>query len=404
MSRLTGVLPKLAFVLSLLFAAAGSVQARGFLPPVKYPVGMHPVDAAVADFNGDGKPDVAVANNTGNSISILFGNGDGTFVTGRTYPCRDPQALVAADLNRDGKVDLVAACQVRPGVGLLVFLNSSSGFLSPQGYGAYGLPSCLAVGDFDGDAIPDIVAAVGDAVSFVKGNGDGSFQPPQSFMAGVSIDGLAAADLNKDGKLDLVAADQLEGADVLLGNGDGTFAAPAYIFDGSQPLSVALGDLNRDGNLDLVLADLKDTVTLCLGNGDGTFQAPVTYTVGKEPRSVSLGDFNGDGVLDVAVVLARAGSITVMFGRGDGTFPLLTQFPAGGPDAICWRGVAADLNHDRVLDLVVVDENTASISILMNSGSTDGWPSLSRSVRRLGMLSRHISSRQSPGFAAFSVL
>jgi len=360
-----------AACLALVLVLSSLTQARGFLPPVNYPVGGNPYAAAVADFNGDGKLDLAVVNRSGNSISILFGTGDGTFVDAKTYPCRAAQEIVAADLNGDGKVDLVAACvTVRRDLDIVVFLNGASGFLPPQGYSAGFMPSCIAVADIDGDAIPDIIAAVGNAVSFLKGNGDGSFQSGQLFTAGGSIESLAVADLNKDGKLDLVAADVYFGMDVLLGNGDGTFASPIYFSDSSQPRSVAVGDFNRDGILDAVLADSVDTATVFLGNGDGTFQPGVIYTVGKVPRSVAVGDFNGDGALDAAVVVSGPGSVTVMYGRGDGTFPLLRQFLAGGPTGFSWFVAVADFNHDRALDLAVVNEAGASVSILMNSGGT----------------------------------
>jgi len=330
-------------------------------------VGINPHSVVTGDFNGDGRPDLAVANNTDNTVNVLFGRGDGTFANTKTYNvCRSPMAIATADLNGDGRPDLIAVCRSLPGKDLAVVLNSTAGFLPPKGYPDGGeTATSLAVADFDEDGIPDIVVGDSDFISFLKGNGDGSFQAPSVYSAGADVLSLAVGDFNNDGKLDIACADADIGADILLGNGDGTFQAPTYLSDGSKPLSITTGDFNHDGNADIVLADAANSASVFQGNGDSTFQPAVSYRVGKAPRSVAVGDFNGDGALDVAV--AVHGGVTVMYGRGDGTFPVLRQFAAHDAP---WSLAVGDFNHDRAMDLAVANDGSNDVSVLMNSGGT----------------------------------
>jgi len=364
----------LRVVVILLFLASSAVgDSRGrFLPAVSYRTGAGAFSVAVADLNGDGKPDLAVPNTFDNAVSILLGEGDGTFMHANIYrPCKGIFWLAAGDLNRDGRIDLVATCRTGRAKNIAVILNSASGFLPPQFYedGFTTGPNSVLVADFDEDGILDLM--VSDAeISFLKGNGDGSFQPAQLYASHGPTDSLVAADFNNDGHLDVAAGEMGIGADVFLGNGDGTFQPAILVGDSLKPVSIAAGDFNRDGHLDLVLANEVKTVTIFLGNGDGSFQTPVTQEVGKGPRSVTVADFNGDGAVDIAVVMSFAGGVTVMFGRGDGTFPLLRQFGAGGGNANSIGVANADLNHDRATDLVVANESENSVSVLMNSGGT----------------------------------
>jgi hypothetical protein len=370
-SRLFHAFSAHALLIALILTIQGSSYARGFLPAVNYPTGAEPFTVAIADFNGDGKPDLAAANYVDGTISILLGRGDGTFVPTKTHSiCLRPIRIVAGDLNGDGRPDLVATCQTGSAKDIAVMLNSASGFLPSQFFNDGGTGAGpLVLADFDGDGILDLVVGDGPMVSFLKGNGDGSFQLPETSFPGFNIQWLVAADFNHDGHLDVAAADGNVGAVVLLGNGDGTFQSAMYLADNLDPVSVAAGDFNQDGHLDLVLANESKTVTVFLGNGDGTFQSPTTLEVGKGPRSVAVGDFNGDGALDIAVAIAEAG-VAVMYGRGDGTFPLLRRFRTDGFSSNQSFVVAVDLNHDRALDMAVVNHFKSTISILMNSGGT----------------------------------
>jgi FG-GAP-like repeat len=264
---------------------------------------------AVADFNGDGKLDIAVGNfdNSNPSISILLGNGDGTFQPAVNYnvPCC-PSSIMAGDFNGDGKLDLVAAT---------------------------------------------------DAASVLLGNGDGTFQPVLNYPAGSNTATAAVGDFNGDGHLDLAVANNGgNNVSVLLGNGDGTFqSAPEYPV-GNAPLTVVAGDFNGDGILDLAVTNLSDnTVSVLLGNGNGTFQSAVNYSAAGYPWGMTVGDLNGDGNLDLAVA---TGPTQILFGKGDGTFEPAAAY--GGELANPNSIAAGDFTGQGRPDLVRTDGVSAA--------------------------------------------
>ncbi len=286
--------------------------------------GTSAIALTAGDFNGDGKLDLAVSNQgIAGSVDIFLGNGDGTFQSPKNVPVgRFPLGLVAGDFNGDGKLDLAVALNGAEGVGILLG-NGDGTFQTPVAYGLDEMsgqeaPFALAVGDFNGDGKLDL--AVGYApqgsgralgpvsgVTIILGNGDGTFQSPTPLGTRISPL-IAAADINHDGKLDLVTIDG-----VLLGNGDGTFQAPVGPLAPSSP---GIGDLNADGNLDLVFDGVYS-----LGNGDGTFQNEVSFGVGGS--AIVVGDFNGDGKLDIAY--PGGATVTTLL---QGLFPVLTVSPS----------------------------------------------------------------------------
>jgi len=288
-----------------------------FASPVTYGIGVQPQAVITADFNGDLKPDLAVANSGDNTVSILLGNGDGTFQPAAAYSTGlEPLALVTADFNGDGKLDLAVANQYSGTVSILLG-NGDGTFQTNVDYSAGLLPSSLAVGDFNGDGKLDLVVANFDGgnVSVLLGNGDGTFQPPVNYGTFFNPHSVAVADLNGDGKLDLVVADLTANAVfVLLGNGDGTFGSQQSFATGASPTSVVLGDLNADGKLDLALADDDNlgSVSTLLGNGDGTFQSYVDFSTGLLPVAVAVGDFNRDGRLDLVTTNVNDSTVSVL--------------------------------------------------------------------------------------------
>jgi hypothetical protein len=349
------------------------------LAGVDYPAGSRSQAIAVADFNGDGKLDLAVGNLDSGTVSVYLGKGDGTF-----NPRVDfviglyPNSITVGDFNGDGNPDLVTA----NGSGTVsILLGKSDGsFQSHVEYTAGPATFSVAVGDFNGDGKLDLAAAnnnsnQGGTVSIFLGNGDGTFQPHVDYPVGTGPYSVAVGDLDKDGKLDLIVANYAfdNSVSVLLGNGDGTFKPQATYAVGRQPDSVAIGDLNGDGTLDLAVAGFADgVVSVLLGNGDGTFKPHVDYPAGRTPSSVIIGDFNGDGKLDLALsnyapggVSVPPGYLNILFGNGDGTFQSPAAFVAGPNPATVAVG---DFNDDGAPDFVtgsVPSTITATFTVLL---------------------------------------
>jgi hypothetical protein len=313
-----------------------------------YAAAVVPKAVAVGDFNGDGKPDLAVVNNGGNNVSVLLGKGDGTFPTIPNYSVgKFPVALAAADLNGDGNLDLAVANQGAPVDGapgtVSILLGNADGTFQPAvNYNAGSGCSQVVVSDVNSDGKPDLVVVnSGDAngnstgsVSVLLGNGDGTFNTARTFSAGQAPVSVAVADFNGDGIADLAVVDfgvyyaQSGSVRILLGKGDGTFTLANSYAAGLLPASVAVGDFNRDGIPDLVVA-AYDRVAVLLGNGDATFQPAASYFSGLNPVSVQLGDFNGDGIPDLAVTNVLSDDVSVFLGNGDGTFQLAVNYAAG---------------------------------------------------------------------------
>jgi hypothetical protein len=341
-----------------------------------YAAGDFVESLAVGDFNGDGIPDLAVANDAyySGTVSVLLGNADGSFQPARTFAAGAGPAFVAVgDFNGDGIPDLVVADSTSDGVGVLLG-NGDGSFQAPLYFstGIESQPCSVTVGDFNGDGIPDLVVADRNSgtASVLLGNGDGSFQRAVNYPIGSFPIFVAVGDFNGDGRLDFAVTYNL-GVAVLLGNGDGSFQSARTFSTGNRPVSVAVGDFNGDGRLDLAVADYGSggsgsEVSVLLGNGDGSFQAPVHYAV-EYAGPVAVGDFNGDGRLDLAV--AGGGGVRVLLGNGDGSFQTATySYLAGG------RPIAVgDFNGDGWPDLAVAGGN--GVSILLNDGVWAGPPS-----------------------------
>jgi hypothetical protein len=333
--------------------------------PSAFGAGISPVAAAVGDFNGDGKLDLAVANQGSNNVSVLLGNGDGTFRAAVSYGTGQfPYSVAVGDFNRDGKLDLAVANFDSNSVSVLLG-NGDGTFRAAVSYGTGSGPHSVAVGDFNRDGKLDLAVAnqASNDVSVLLGNGDGTFQTAVSYWAGSEPQSVAVGDFNGDGKLDLTVADAASlNVSVLLGNGDGTFQAAVNYGAGSGPQLVVVGDFNGDGKLDLAVANgVSNNVSVLLGNGDGTFHAAVDYGTGSEPRSVAVGDFNGDGKLDLAVGNFSSNNVSVLLGNGDGTFQAAANYGAGSPASVA----VGDFNDDGRLDLAVADIGPNFVSVLL---------------------------------------
>jgi hypothetical protein len=374
-----------------------SIQAGplSFAKAVPYNSGGLAADSvAVADLNGDGHPDLVVANCqtlfnqsicddsfTSGSVSVLLGNGDGTFQAAVSYSLggNGATSVAVADLNGDGHPDLVVAtwCQNSPpncgNGGVSVLLGNGDGtFQAPVSYSSGALyATSVAIADVNGDGHPDVV--VGNfcqdsqchgSVSVLLGNGDGTFQAAVSYgSGGYEVTSVAVVDVNGDGHPDLIVANGcLTGGGcgstvgVLIGNGDGTFQGAITYDVGGFVFSVSVADVNGDGKPDIVAAGGL-LVAVLLGNGDGTFKAGFSYSSTTILGPVAVADLNGDGKPDIVVVVllnpgTQNGGVRVLLGNGDGTFKPPVQLPAGGYMA---SFVAiADVNGDRRPDTKAV--------------------------------------------------
>jgi FG-GAP-like repeat/Abnormal spindle-like microcephaly-assoc'd, ASPM-SPD-2-Hydin len=320
-----------------------------------------------ADFNGDGKLDLAVTNGGDNAVSVLLGNGDGTFRSQVNYSTgNSPNSVAVGDFNGDGKLDLVVVNYLDNSISVLLG-NGDGTFRAHVDYATGGGPNSVAVGDFNGDGRLDlaVTGGVNRTVSVLLGNGDGSFEPQVDYETGSSPQSVAVGDLKGDGKLDLVVANANSNTvSVLLGNGDGSFQGHVDYATGSAPMLVAMADLNGDGILDLAVAAFADNgaVSVLLGKGDGTFLPHVDYATGGASTSAAVGDLNGDGKLDLAVSNAANNTVSVLLANGDGTFqPHLDYGTASYPISLS----LGDFNRDGRLDLAVASNGGNTVSILL---------------------------------------
>ena len=342
-----------------------------------------PWDVAVGDFNGDGIPDLAIATFNDCTVSVLLGKGDGTFTAGaKLNVACNPTALAVGDFNGDGKADLAVTADGGIPVGqsgvhflpgaVTILLGNGDGTFTPvaaKPATSFG-PRQIAVGDFNGDGKADLAIAPFDPdgitfkVTILLGNGDGTFTAAASPETLTGIKSIVVGDFNGDGKADLaVGSEYLSFVSILLGNGDGTFTAAPNPNLTCAPASLVTGDFNGDGKLDLAMADeATNTVKILLGSGNGTFTlAPGNLPAGVAPYALATGDFNGDGNADLAVVNAASDNSTVFIGNGDGTFVQESASPATGifPGAIA----AADFTGRGKAGLAVVNTDSFTATI-----------------------------------------
>jgi len=351
--------------------------------------GTQPESVVVADFRGIGRSDLAVANVVSDNVTILLSNGDGTFTQGASSPIPVgvfPGPIVVGDFNGDGKLDLVTANIASEN--LTILLGNGNGTFTPLAKSpAAGIePVQVVTGDFNADGKLDLAVAnaSSNGVRILLGNGDGTFTPvPAVSATGSSPVGIAIGDFNGDGKLDLAVANEYSNSvTVLLGNGDGTFMAAASPTAGTNPIAIAAGDFNGDGKLDLAVANAgSNNLTVLLGKGDGTFLAAASPAAGVSPWGIAEADFNGDGKLDLAVANATSNNVSILLGNGDGTFTPSASSPGTGQNP--GQIAIGDFNGDGQLDLATGNSGANSISVLLQQRPAL-WASVSPATLTFG--------------------
>lgn len=388
------------FVALLLACVAGPSHAAcptpSFVAPAAFPVGAHPYTLAVGDFNGDGKLDLAVANQycddtnqICNSVSILLGNGTGTLLPTSTVQVGSyPQSIAVGDFNGDSRLDLAVANSTDPGT-VSVCLGNGNGTFQAAMTNATGVtPGCVVVGDFNEDnkldlAVANYVLSSGSSVSVLIGKGDGTFFPRVNYSGGSYPESLAIGDFNEDHHLDLAVA-RSGAVGVMLGNGDGSFQSISPVASVAVAESVTVGDFNQDNHADIAVVNdtSPGTVVMMLGNGNGTFQSKSNLTTGTYPVSLESADYNGDGKPDFAVVDDTG--VSVLLRMTNGTYQTTTGFNAGSGPYSLTTGL---FNADMSPDLVIANYNSnGTVSVLLNGCVTTSTnePVLIKSPARQG--------------------
>ncbi len=380
----------LAGAMMACLAASGPADSNSLnFESTVIPVGKEPGAIAVADVNHDGKPDIIVANVDDGTVSVLLGDGKGHFrpAPGSPFPCNaNPNDIAVADMNGDGNPDLVIANHQTPYI--TVLLGDGKGGFKPSAHSpfatkSYPHPHGVAVGDFTGDGKPAVVTDSwgNNQILLIPTDGKGNLiLPGEFFPADLHTDsGVRAADFNRDGHLDIVTVNQSAGVvGLLLGDGKGGFrkAPGSPLPAGDTPWMFTVGDVNGDGNPDVAVIpyerDMHDRrnlgVTVLLGDGKGGLTtmrgSPFSLAGCKGPDGVAVGDIRGNGSRDIVVACVQNDRLFFFMGTGNGTFQVSRwSVPTGWG----WPGLAlADLTGNGKDDVIVSNNNQGTITILFS--------------------------------------
>jgi hypothetical protein len=385
-------------VLSLAGALAYPALAQTpatFTPPIDYSLGAtnaYPTSIVVADVNGDNKLDLLTANSGNGTAGVLLGTGTGSFGSLTTYSTgagSSPYGIAVADINKDGIPDLLTAHNGNSTVGIR--LGTGTGNFGPLAtHSVMTSPFALVVADINSDGNPDLLTGGSGAsgISVSLGIGTGSFgtstlyggSPASSFIRNFSV-----VDLNGDSKLDVITANPGSNSiAVLLGTGTGSFGTGTSYSTGTGtgPRSVAAADVNKDGILDLLTTNNDNaTFGVLLGKAAGGFSSITTYrtsssTTTAYPRGLVVTDVNRDGNLDLLGANQNGSSVAIVFGTGTGTFGNLTEYntiPVGSTTSsgtTPYDIAVADVNGDRVPDLLLANNGTNAAGVLLGTSPT----------------------------------
>ncbi|TKB65272.1 MAG: VCBS repeat-containing protein [Nitrospira sp.] len=362
-----------------LFMASGCNKQDPYAPPdlfyyfASYKVGKNPTTVVTTDVNQDGFTDVITTNIGSNTLSILLGNGDGTFLDQiQLNVCKEPRSLALGMFNRDSYPDVALACSGGDEVAIL-FGRADGKFEEGPRYPVHRTPIAIASEDLNGDQALDLVVALrNDKIKVFLGTGTGEFTHRAQYEYGDTPTSVAMADLNGDGKIDLAVTNggpMSNAVSIWAGNGDGTFRPPTDYRTGKRPLGVSFADFNRDRILDLlVINGQQDSFTTFLGVGNGTFQPGRDSGADAGPNFGFARDFNGDSRIDVAIVNLQSSDLSILFGRGDGTFeyPPRNYRTKPGPFALATFRVTTKEAEEP--GLVTADNGNGSVSVFLHRG------------------------------------
>ena len=381
----------------LLNTTSPGALAPSFAAQQTFATGVGPTSVTAADINGDGIPDLVVANRTDNTISVLLntttpGSFSPTLAPSATFPTgsspgQSLNSVAAIDVNGDGKPDLIVADFKTVSVLINTSTTFTASFTSPQNFAAGSGPSSVVVADINGDGNPDLLAVnnyantVSALINIDTPVARLDFAVQQTFPTGMGPASVAAADINGDGKPDLLVANTTDGTvSVLLnttpsGTPVASFAAQQSFATGAGPTAVIAADINGDGKPDLIVANGTDnTVSVLLnttttGAATPTFSAQQAFATGTNPRAVVAADINGDGKLDLIVANWHSNTVSVLLntttaGGSTPSFASQQTFAAGSfPNSV----TAGDLNGDGKPDLAVGSSGNTQVSVLLNT-------------------------------------
>ncbi len=353
---------------AVLWLLATSVWALDphFLAPVDYTVGSNPQSLCIADFNKDGKPDLATVNTLGNDVSILMNNGDGTFAAAVSYAVgTHPTAACIIDVDDDSWPDLAVTNYGSASISIL--MNLTDGTFDPAvNYNCGIQPNSICAADLDGDLKIDLAVAnfgSGDVSVMINLN-NSKFPTAVSYATGNNPFSICSADFNADGRPDLAVVNASDNnVSILRNTGSGIYAAAVNYPVGTYPVSIAAADVNANGTADLAVANSgSNTASILINNGGGVFAAAVDYDAGSSPSSILAADLDKDGRPDLAVANMTVDSISVLRNNGNGTYSAALTHVAGlGPQSIG----SADMNGDLMPDLAVANSSSWTVSVLI---------------------------------------
>ncbi|MCH8011502.1 MAG: VCBS repeat-containing protein [Candidatus Marinimicrobia bacterium] len=331
------------------------------------PAGDGPRSAIFIDMDLDGNADLAVVNLFGSNISLIYGDGTGSFTLQDSVAVmhKSPHNINYADFNGDNVFDVITVNRDSNTIGVF-FGDGTGGLLSPTFYSTGSSPRWIAIADFNEDTLFDLAVTNhgDDNFTIFLGDSNGNFVNAENFYTGDGPVPISAGDFNGDGHIDLVVAHDISDTlVVMVGDGTGGFTLDTAILVGDSPKNIAVGDLNKDGIADIAVACLLDgTVTILLGDGQGGFTSnSILATEGS--IAVVIEDFDGDGNNDLAINDARNDNLAVLLGDGTGGFAAPLTFPVG----LLPKGlVSGDFDSDGRPDLAVTNIGDDNVTILHN--------------------------------------